>query len=130
MNLLSQDIHWQSDSTFDTEGDLSTSVKLTLSCDYDWSESVGQAFVIFLHMFGIRVSQRSGSHTDSNMIEWRSSATPFFVWIKEILLGLSQNESKKDSPINVEWLLRLPPSSRIAFIQGIADGDGYASLKK
>jgi hypothetical protein len=119
-----------SDSTFDTEGDLSTSVKLTLSCDYDWSESVGRAFVIFLRMFGIRVSQRRGSHTNSNMIEWRSNATPFFVWLKEILLGLSQNESKKDNPIDVEWLLHLPPSSRIAFIQGIADGDGYASLKK
>ena len=113
-----------SDSAFDTEGDLSTSVKLTLSGDYEWSESVGRAFVIFLRMFGIRVSQRRGSHKDSNMIEWRSNATPFFVWLKEVLLGLSQNESKKDSPIDVEWLLRLPPSSRIAFIQGLAEGEG------
>ncbi len=60
---------------------------------------------------------------------WGSQASPLLRWVKEVLLGLGPSSSKKATPIDAEWILNMPREYRVAFLQGLADGDGYASIK-
>ena len=86
---------------------------------------VGEGFSVERHSDDIRV--KYGKLIESRV--WRSTASPFFMWMKKALLGLSAIEKKKEVPIKSDWILKMPPSLRVAFIQGLADGDGYASIR-
>ena len=50
--------------------------------------------------------------------------------MKKALLGLKVSENKKSVAIKAEWILNMPHEWRVAFIQGLADGDGHASMPR
>ncbi|MFQ5831215.1 MAG: hypothetical protein ACE5H4_00740 [Candidatus Thorarchaeota archaeon] len=54
-------------------------------------------------------------------------SSPLFVWFREVVLGLNPSEKKTHVPFIGDWILASSEQSRIAFVQGLADGDGYAS---
>jgi intein/homing endonuclease len=52
------------------------------------------------------------------------------MWMKKAVLGLDASENKKNVAIKADWILNMPQDWKVAFIQGLADGDGYASIPR
>ena len=123
-----------SDGGFDSDSDQSARVVLYASKKYQWSLRLGMAFSYTMGRIGMKVERRadetkvkSGKTIVCNV--WASQASPLLRWVKEVLLGLKRSHSKKETPTDAEWILRMPRDYRVAFLQGLADGDGYASIK-
>ena len=49
-------------------------------------------------------------------------------WIRRSCLGLADNENKINTAIKSEWVLDASKALKVAFLQGIGDGDGYVSV--
>jgi hypothetical protein len=123
-----------SDGGFDSDSDLSARVVLYASKKYRWSRRLGHAFSYAMGKIGLTVERRADSTKvrDGKVIEcyvWASQASPLLRWVKEVLLGLKSSHSKKETSIYADWILKIPDDYRIVFLQGLADGDGYASIK-
>ncbi|MHA1881907.1 MAG: hypothetical protein ACTSUO_02550 [Candidatus Thorarchaeota archaeon] len=123
-----------SDGSFVYDTPYSAALKLWASKKYSWSKDLGNAFCDAVRRLGFSVEQ----HSDDIRIrdgkqfvfqQWRSEASPFHMWMKQALFGLSASEKKKEEPISSDWILKMPSSLRVAFIQGLADGDGHASIR-
>ena len=103
----------------------SFSLRSTLSQNYDWSKLILDDVSDSLSSLGpSRVL--SIKRPDDDIWELANSS-PLFVWIREVILGLGPDETKTYSPIKADWILTSSKQARIAFLQGLADGDGYAS---
>lgn len=123
-----------SDGGFDSDSDQSARVVLYASKKYRWSLRLGRAFSYAMGQIGMKVERRADETKVKNgktiVCNVRASqASPLLRWVKEVLLGLGPSYSKKETPIDAEWILRMPRDYRVAFLQGLADGDGYASIK-
>ncbi len=124
-----------SDGSFDRRNGTSTSVSISLSTKYPWSETFGEAFCYFLGMFGFnagRISSSTSKNQDGDEIEklnWKSAASPFMLWVRNSLLGLKIDRSKSNQPLIADWILKMPQKLIVPFLQGVADGDGYASVR-
>lgn len=123
-----------SDGGFDADTELSARVVLSASKKYRWSLRLGRAFSYTMGRIGMNVERRADNTRvrDGKTIVcnvWGSQASPLLRWVKEVLLGLGPSYSKKQTSIDAEWILRMPHDYGIAFLQGLADGDGYASIK-
>ncbi|MFW9817954.1 MAG: LAGLIDADG family homing endonuclease, partial [Candidatus Thorarchaeota archaeon] len=123
-----------SDGGFDSDSDLSARVVLYASKKYRWNLRLGRAFLYSMGKVGLNVERRA----DSTKIRdgkttvfsvWGSQASPLLRWMKEVLFGLGPSLRKKESPIHADWMLNLSHDYRVAFLQGLADGDGYASIR-
>ena len=62
-------------------------------------------------------------------MNWLSSASPFLLWLRNSLLGLKIDKAKSSQPIRADWILKMPQNMIASFLQGVADGDGYASVR-
>jgi hypothetical protein len=51
------------------------------------------------------------------------------LWARRTLLGLEASASKTWNPIQADWILNAAEDWRIAFIQALSDGDGFASIR-
>lgn len=124
-----------SDGFFGRRNGISTSVGISLSEKYNWSETFGEAFSYCLGLSGIktgRVKNSVSKNQAGNEIEkmnWLSSASPFFLWVRNSLLGLKIDKKKSNQPISADWILKMPHELIVPFLQGVADGDGYASVR-
>jgi len=123
-----------SDGGFDSDSDLSARVVLYASKKYSWNLRLGRGFSYAMGKVGLNVVRRAdstkirdGETTVFNV--WGSQASPLLRWVKEVLFGLGPSLMKKQNPIEADWILNLPHDYRVAFLQGLADGDGYASIR-
>ena len=86
----------------------SYSLRILLSQKYEWSkrilEDVSNAFSM---LSPSRISYSERQH--------------------DSIFNLGPNDKKTYSTLNADWIHRIPRDSQISFLQGIADGDGYAS---
>jgi hypothetical protein len=101
----------------------STRLELNLSKNYTWSKQLGDAVCYYLGLIGINMEYRKSSDCH----RWRSQNSPFLTWIQHILLGIPPKVTK--TPTYAPWLFNTPDNIRVKFLQGIADGDGYAMTK-
>jgi hypothetical protein len=123
-----------SDGGFDSDSDQSARVVLYASKKYRWNRRLGRAFSYTMGRISMNVERRADETKIKNgktivCNVWASQASPLFRWVKEVMLGLKRAQSKKEESMDAEWVLRLPRDYRVAFLQGLADGDGYASIK-
>jgi hypothetical protein len=123
-----------SDGGFDSDSDLSARVVLSASKKYHWSLRLGRAFSYAMGRIGMKIERRAddANYRDGKttvFYVWGSQASPLLRWMKEELLGLGRSHLKKELPIDADWILKMPRDYRVAFLQGLADGDGYASIK-
>jgi hypothetical protein len=110
----------------------STELVLTLSKNYTWSQTLGDAACYYLGQLGIHAKQvkdRDSSAGPNMCHSWRSQKTPLGTWIMHTCLGLQPNQTTTYDPLYARWLLTPPHQHRIAFLQGVADGDGWASIR-
>ncbi|MBS3793919.1 MAG: hypothetical protein KGY80_03435 [Candidatus Thorarchaeota archaeon] len=114
----------------------SSSFGMGLGQEYDWSLDYGDGTCYHLRMLGIDAHRNQDSdsrestrsYPSSGSHHWESEATPFLTWIRETCLGLESSESKTYDSVSADWILDSPLDWRVAFLQGICDGDGCASL--
>jgi hypothetical protein len=110
----------------------STELVLTLSKNYDWSEQLGDAACYYLGQIGIhakKVKDRDSSAGPKMCHSWRSQKSPFITWILLSCLGLERGQRTTYHAIQMEWILQAPDHFRRAFLQGLSDGDGWASVR-
>ncbi|MFW9803740.1 MAG: hypothetical protein ACFFFC_13855 [Candidatus Thorarchaeota archaeon] len=122
-----------SDGWFEQSSPISRSVGLAASTAYFWSKDFGSGFCYALRKIGIsanyrgiREVMREGKLTENH--GWSSTSTPLLLWIKKTLLGLDK-VPKSQTKIRAPWILNISQEARIAFLQGLSDGDGFASMK-
>jgi hypothetical protein len=124
-----------SDGGFGRKEGLSTRVNLTASKVYNWSKNFGRAFCYSLGKIGIAAERKKDQITEQengNIIEmmyWESISSPLIHWIRHVALGLTGKKPKSKIPLNADWILKTPSHWRKAFLQGISDGDGWASVR-
>jgi len=61
--------------------------------------------------------------------KWRTQKSPFLTWIIQTVLGLKTHQRTTYDAIRADWILKSPKDLRTAFLQGLNDGDGCASVK-
>ncbi len=124
-----------SDGFFVRRNGISTTVGISLSANYSWSETFGEAFCYCLGILGFRAwrnknrVRKNKAGKDIETMNWLSSASPFLLWIRSTLLGLRMDAAKEDQSIRAEWVLKIPHEMILPILQGVADGDGYASVR-
>ncbi len=107
-------------------------IDLRLSKSYTWSRQVGVATCYYLGKIGIlakQVGDRDSFTGLNTCYSWNSENTPLLTWIDQTCLGLRRNQRTTYDPIKADWLIKAPIKIRIKFIQGLNDGDGWASTK-
>ncbi len=124
-----------SDGAFGRAAGVSTSIWLSASKKYSWSKDFGRAFSYSLARIGIfskqyedNVQERENGRTSVIQV-WRSASVPLLCWIRKTLLGLRTGTTKGKVGFQADWILQMPYSWRVAFLQGVSDGDGFASIK-
>jgi len=124
-----------SDGYFVESSHVSTYVELSASKAYNWSRDFGRGFCYALGKIGIsskRGRDRILEDEEGTLfpqMRWTSTSTPLLLWVKRTLLGLEAFVPKTWVPIQANWILDAPEDWRIAFIQGVSDGDGFASIR-
>jgi hypothetical protein len=124
-----------SDGSFGRVIGISTRTSISLSTKYPWSETFGDAFCYCLGIFGINANRTKNSTfknkegQDIEKMNWSSSASPFLLWMRNSLLGLRTDAPKNEQSIQADWISQIPQDLIVPFLQGVADGDGYASVR-
>lgn len=110
---------------------------ISLSSKYAWSRPLLEAVSSHLRFMGIATSSvksinrqysSKGERKNSKQLYIQSATSPLLNWIRNAVLGLEGKRSKSCSQIDAKWILKAPEKVRIAFIQGLFDGDGDVSL--
>ncbi len=121
-----------SDADKPRAGFTSTSIDLRLTKQHDWSRTIGEATCYYLGKLGIKA--KKGPDRDSysgpkTCFSWVSENSALLTWMVANCLGLESHERTTFHAIRTEWILIAPRIIRIKFVQGLNDGDGWASVK-
>lgn len=60
---------------------------------------------------------------------WKSQPSPLLTWMFTQCLGLQDGQLTTYDPVSIDWISSMERSFRIAFMQGLADSDGYLHLQ-
>ncbi|MHA3961935.1 MAG: hypothetical protein AM325_000220 [Candidatus Thorarchaeota archaeon SMTZ1-45] len=104
----------------------SYSLRILLSQKYEWSKKILEDVSNSFSM--LSPSRISYLERELDSICELCIDSPFFVWMREVIFNLGPNDKKTYSTLKADWIHRIPQDFQIPFLQGIADGDGYASL--
>ena len=104
----------------------SAGFSLGLSKSYHWSKQVGEAVCYYLGHLGIEAKRTKDWENNRN---WFSGHTPLIPWIMQSCFNIKGNETTTYNQINAGYLFKAPKVTRIAFLQGVTDGDGIISTK-
>ncbi len=124
-----------SDGGFGRRKGITTRVSLTASKKYNWSKSFGEAFCYCLGLVGIHSTRTKDEKSRDKhgreilKYHWGSSHSPLLSYVRRALFGLQEHHVKARDSVQMEWVFSLDESLRVAFLRGIADGDGYASIR-
>jgi hypothetical protein len=123
-----------SDGGFSHNIESSANIQLSVGKKYSWGHTLGKGFCYAMGVLGVSTSRwvddiRIRHGEQQVCMVWGCETSPFFAWIERTLLGLDPSMAKSTDPISADWILRMPYDWRVAFIQGLADGDGWASIR-
>jgi transposase len=123
-----------SDGTFRTKK-ISNRLTISLGRKYNWSLLVLNATRYYFGLLGVNTNDiveidrpyKYGEETRISHQYLLRFSSPFVTWMRKSLLGVRKDQVKSRDGIDADWVLRMPEHLRVSFLQGIADGDGYAS---
>jgi hypothetical protein len=123
-----------SDGTFRTKK-ISNRLTISLGRKYNWSLLVLNATRYYFGLLGVNTNDiveidrpyKYGEETRISHQYLLSFSSPFITWMRKSLLGIRKGQVKSRDGIDADWVLRMPEHLRVSFLQGITDGDGYAS---
>ncbi len=122
-----------SDGHIALESTYSSQFKIELSSKYSWSKTFGNRVVYYLTCLGVptkflgAIPAKPPERPHPCYI-WHSVKTPFLTWINEGVLNLEQGQIHSDYPVKINWVLDAPRSFQIKILQGLFDGDSWASV--
>ena len=64
------------------------------------------------------------------VIRWNSEHSNLVTWLIKVCLGLKEGERTSTNPVSMDWIYDSPREFVVAFLQGIADSDGYVHKKR
>jgi hypothetical protein len=64
------------------------------------------------------------------IIRWNSEHSNLVTWLIRVCLGLNEGERTSRNPVRMEWIHDSPRECIVAFLQGVADSDGYVSKQR
>ncbi|MDF1539449.1 MAG: hypothetical protein P1Q69_11165 [Candidatus Thorarchaeota archaeon] len=118
------------DGWFGTKSQPTTSTFLSAATKYDFCNDLGDAFCYTLGLLGIPAKWDRDEPTDSGFQRrWISGSSMLLNWIRRCLLGMTSKKTKSKIPLSADWLFFMPREWRLALLQGLADGDGWASIQ-
>lgn len=112
---------------------------LNLSTDKKWNKDFGEATRFHLGQIGIKSHQLDNIPAQKAMVQtrngmkeismksqyhWTSENSIIVRWIRKTCLELEES-AKTYQKIDGGWILKSPRNHRIAFMQGLSDGDGH-----
>ncbi len=100
---------------------------LRLSKSYGWSKDVGQYACFCLGQIGISAYELP-SNAKKSYFHWISEKSPLITWMLRSCLGIARKEVTTYNRIHVDWLFKAPYNIQLKFLQGLNDGDGWASV--
>ena len=107
-------------------------ITLSMSKRYPTNERVGKFVVLCANSIGLRMHRtKDGKPSRKNkhkFYRWIGQCSPLVEWISDVCFGLEEGQNTTYFPIKAEWILKSPVKLRIAFLQGIADSDGYVDI--
>ncbi|MHA1928428.1 MAG: hypothetical protein ACTSV2_07600 [Candidatus Thorarchaeota archaeon] len=124
-----------SDGSFGRKKGTTTNVSLSASKKYNWSMAFGEAFCYCLGLLGIgssRRKDRESTDKDGNRLvqrAWGSKMSSLLSYIRKSLFGLQETQTKNQDAVDMDWVFNLPLDLRLSLLRGIADGDGFASIR-
>ncbi len=105
---------------------------LGLSQRFMTNERIGRYVVLCYNSLGLRMNRtKDGAPTHlnkHNFYRWQGQCFSLIQWINDVCFGLKDDEVKTYSPVKSDWLITCPKELKIAFLQGVADSDGYVDI--
>ena len=132
-----------SDASVPISSTSSMAFGIGLSKAYPWSHGFGDSCCYHLGLIGVSAYRTSDAQPNVALIStshglreirgkgqyrWESESSPVLRWIRKSCLGYDDSP-KTYQKISADWILSSPRHLRIAFLQGLSDGDGCASYK-
>ena len=107
-------------------------IHIRLSVNYPTNLKLGNYASLCANGLGLRMGRRkncpAGKLNPHPFYTWISQSSSFFQWIFHTCLGLQDHETTTYNPIRAKWLLSAPKEFKIAFLQGLADSDGFVDF--
>lgn len=107
-------------------------LQLRLTKRYDSNLGFGEYFCKCVKSLGLRIKRNKdcppGKCNTGPFYAWHSQCSQLIQWIFEKCLGLKDNETTTYNPIKANWMLKADKRFKIAFIQGLADSDGFVDM--
>lgn len=109
------------------------SVDLELTQKHDTNQRLGQFVCMCVNNIGIEMERKRDKPPSGTQLlgksptpayRWTSERSPLFAWMFSTCLGLGWDETTTTHQIHMDWILGMPVSFRVRFIQGVADSDG------
>jgi len=120
-----------SDGTITRQSTFSSTYCMELSTKYAWSQGYGDRAAYYLTSLGIPTKPgpiiEAGPNQPHDQLQWWSVTNPFLTWFKESVLGLQPGETHTYTPAKIDWVLQAPPDFQVKVLQGLFDGDGWAT---
>ena len=109
-----------SDGHFKVVSNFNSYFKIALSKKYFWSKSFGDRVAFYFTNLGIPTKpgtdlppQKRDPH---GAYQWYSCASPLLTWLNHAVLGFKPNETHKETPAKIDWILNAPRSFQDCFL--------------
>jgi len=99
------------------------------------NERLGEFVMMCSNNLGIKMERKKDKPPSGQQLlgknptaayRWTSERSPLLAWMFSVGLGLRPGETTTENQLRMDWILGMPRSFRIRFIQGAADSDGTA----
>lgn len=67
--------------------------------------------------------------SESQVIHWNSTSSNIITWMVQVCAGLKEGETTSNHSLVMPWMLTCPKNLIVAFLQGVADSDGYVDTR-
>ena len=68
-------------------------------------------------------------HSNNSQVHWNSESSNVLTWILQVCAGLKAGQTTSTHMLDMFWMKGCPKNLIIAFLQGLADSDGYVDIR-
>lgn len=108
-------------------------LEVQLTKKHEENEQLGEFVGLCANACGIpyyRINDRVvNERLPHGRYHWKSQPSPLLTWTFGECLGLKDGQLTTYDPVSIDWIPSMEESFRTAFVQGLADSDGYVHLQ-
>ena len=107
-------------------------ITVRLSRGFTSNERLGEYVSFCARRLGLRMKRTkdcpAGRMNTHPFYTWISQSSTLIQWIFNVCLGLKNSENTTYDKIKSDWILLAPNEFKVAFLQGLADSDGFVDF--